>query len=210
MTNYTFKYRTLSEVLYESLINDPFYITLEKSIGRSQLEKKEMMLRYMDYSMVEGEHSGQIFIPAEHNYGVSIWLKPMREKEAQLKSDKKEFLITHLGQNAWRCYASIVNYMSLQSAPLIPHNAWYLSIVGLEPTRQNKGLGSGLIIPVLEKTDGMGFMTYLETFTPRNMKFYEKLGYTSIASFNEPITGSPYWIMTRQPESRIQNQISRA
>ncbi|MFZ1807345.1 MAG: GNAT family N-acetyltransferase [Cyclobacteriaceae bacterium] len=201
MTSYTFTYRKISEALYESLIDDPFYITLEKAIAGSKLEKKEMMLRYMDYSMMEGEHSGQIFIPANHNYGASIWLKPMGEKEEQLKSSKKEFLITHLGQNAWQCYSSIVNYMSLKSDPLIPTDAWYLSIVGLEPAHQNKGLGSGLIIPVLEKTDGMRITTYLETFTPRNMKFYEKLGYRSIASFNEPITGSPYWIMTRQPMS---------
>ncbi|MEQ9413325.1 MAG: GNAT family N-acetyltransferase [Cyclobacteriaceae bacterium] len=201
MTNYTFTYRILSEALYESLTDDPFYITLEKAIEGTQLEKKEMMLRYMDYSMVESEHAGHIFIPTEHNYGASIWIKPMGEKEEQLKSEKKEFLITHLGENAWQCYESIVNFMSQQSTPLIPPEAWYLSIVGLEPAHQNKGLGSGLITPVLKETDSMGITTYLETFTPRNMKFYEKLGYTSIASFNEPITGSPYWIMTRQPLS---------
>lgn len=202
MTDYTFTYRTLSEALYESLIDDPFYITLEKAIRGTQLEKKEMMLRYMDYSMIEAEHAGQILIPTEHNYGASVWLKPQKEKEReQLKSEKKEFLIKHLGQNAWQCYASIVNYMSQQADPLIPPDAWYLSIVGLRPAHQNKGLGSGLIIPVLEKTDGLGITTYLETFTPRNMKFYEKLGYTSIASFNEPFTGSPYWIMARQPMS---------
>jgi len=201
MTSYTFTYRKISEALYESLVEDPFYITLEKAIEGNKLEKKEMMLRYMDYSMVESEQSGQTFIPTEHNYGASIWLKPMGEKEEQLKGDKKAFLITHLGGNAWQCYSSIVNYMSQQSAPLIPPDAWYLSIVGLEPAHQNKGLGSGLIIPVLEKTDAMGITTYLETFTPRNMTFYEKLGYRSIASFNEPVTESPYWIMTRQPES---------
>lgn len=202
MTSYTFSYRTLSEALYQSLIDDPFYITLEKAIEGSKLEKKERMLRYMDYSMMEAEHSGQIFIPAEHNYGASIWLKPLGDKEeVKLKSDKKEFLISHLGQNAWQCYESIVDFMSLKSTPLILPDAWYLSIVGLEPAHQSKGLGSGLITPVLKKTDSMGIMTYLETFTPRNMKFYEKLGYATVASFNEPITGSPYWIMTRQPVS---------
>lgn len=120
MTSYTFTYRKISEALYASLVDDPFYITLEKAIEGNKLEKKEMMLRYMDYSMVEGERAGQTFIPIGHNYGASIWLKPMGEKEEQLKGDKKAFLITYLGENAWQCYASIVNYMSQQSAPLIP------------------------------------------------------------------------------------------
>lgn len=202
MTRYAFTYRTLSEALYHSLIDDPFYFTLEKSISGNKLEREEMMMRYMDYSMLEGEQFGQVFIPTEHQYGASIWLGPLEEKALeQLKSDKKEFLIAHLGQSAWQCYDAIVKYMSSKSSSLIPHDAWYLSIVGLEPAHQSKGLGSGLITPVLKTTDNAGSMTYLETFTPRNMKFYERLGYATVASFNEPITGSPYWIMTRQPKS---------
>lgn len=202
MTSYTFTYRTLSEALYKSLIDDPFYHTLEKAIGGNSLEKKEMMLRYMDYSILEGEQFGQVFIPTEHQYGAAIWVGPLEEKALeQLKNDKKEFLIGHLGQNAWQCYDAIIKYMSSKSSSLIPDDAWYLSIVGLEPAHQSKGLGGGLITPVLKITDNMGIMTYLETFTPRNMKFYEKLGYATAASFKEPITRSPYWIMTRQPMS---------
>jgi GNAT superfamily N-acetyltransferase len=200
MIDYIFKYKEISESLYDALAEDPFYYTLEKAIQGNSEEKKEAMLKYLDYSMIEGELFGLIFIPEAHNYGVSIWSKPLTDKEAiEKKSRKKEFFLNQLGLHAWIYYKSTVEFMSLKSSSLISSEHWYLSIVGLKPSHQNKGLGSSLISPVLELSDSKGLMTYLETFTPRNIKFYEKLGYEILDSFIEPITKAQYWVMVRKP-----------
>jgi GNAT superfamily N-acetyltransferase len=81
----------------------------------------------------------------------------------------------------------------------IQQSRWYLSIIGLAPEFQNRGLGGGLVKPVLEKADALGVPSYLETFNPRNRSFYTRLGYQEAASFVEPVTGSEYWIMIREP-----------
>ncbi|UOB18934.1 GNAT family N-acetyltransferase [Abyssalbus ytuae] len=198
---YLFKYRNLSEVLYDSLIPDPFYFTLEQTVSGNNGEKREAVLRYMDYSIIESEQFGKIFIPKNHEYGASLWSIPLNNKEEIIKKKKKkEFIINNLGENSWLYYKSVVEYMSLKSCNLVSSDSWYLSIVGLKPSHQNQGLGKTLINPVLEKTDSKGIMTYLETFNPRNMKFYEKLGYKTIKSFKEPTIKSDYWIMARQPD----------
>lgn len=199
MTKHTIKYLDLSSALYEALITDPFYFRLEKSVVGDKEQKREAIIRYMDYSMIEGQQFGQTFIPIDHTYGASVWLKPLTKTDAsRKKNDKKEFLLSNLGEAGWHCYQSIVEFMSSKSANLISSDAWYLSIVGLHPSYQNRGLGNSLIKPILESTDRLGVMTYLETFTPRNIKFYERLGYVTAKVFNEPTTGCDYWLMVRK------------
>ena len=89
--------------------------------------------------------------------------------------------------------------MSSNSEPLIDADAWYLSIVGVLPERQNRGLGASLIHPILEESDRAGVMTYLETFTPENMRFYARLGYRTAGEFHEPQSDATYALMIRPP-----------
>ena len=200
-TNYQFKYRVLAEALYESLKADPFYITIEKTIQGSLAIRKEAMLRYLDYSMIEGENYGELYLPKEHCFGASVWSKPLhKEIELERKTKKTQFLVEQMGQETLDRYSLITEFMSKKTLKLISPESSYLSIVGLKPSQQNKGLGAGLIIPTLAEMDRQKISTYLETFTPRNMKFYQRLGYSSIDSFQEPTTNSTYWIMLREPE----------
>jgi len=201
MTVYQCKYRDFAEALYDALIPDPFYMTLENSVPGSPATKREAMLRYLDYSMIEGETYGKLHIPTEHEYGVSVWSKPIaQEMELEKKSNKIQFMLNHLGQVAVETYLSITEFMSQNSIKPVSPKPWYLSIVGLKPCYQNKGLGAGLIEPILVESDRQRIATYLETFTRRNMKFYQRLGYRSIDSFHEPKTNSPYWVMLREPQ----------
>ena len=64
---------------------------------------------------------------------------------------------------------------------------------------QGQGMGGPLIEKGLQTTDTLKVPTFLETFTPRNMTFYNRLGYTAAASFYEPTAKAEYWIMTRDP-----------
>ncbi len=197
--NYQFKYRELAEALYNALKDDPFYSTMENSVSGDAVSKREAMLTYMDYSMTEAETYGELFIPGNHKYGVSVWLKPIDKiKESEKKSFKKFFLLTNMGQNSLNTYLKIVEYMALKTIDLIKPDSWYLSIVGIKPALQGQGLGATLINNVLDKTDKLKVPTYLETFTPRNMSFYERLGYKNIASIHELTVDSKYWIMKRE------------
>ena len=86
MMKHKFKYKKFAETLYRALRNDAFYVTLEKSI-KNYDSVKEAMLRYLDYSIIEGERYGELFIPENHAYGISIWAKPLNEA---LEKEKRQ------------------------------------------------------------------------------------------------------------------------
>ena len=196
-SSYRFAYRELAEALCAALANDPFYITLERHSTGS-----EGLLKYLDYSMLEAREYGELLVPQRHQYGVSLWLKPLdADRAAMMKAAKRQFLIEHLGESAEQVYQKMVDSMAVRSAQVVDDVYWYLSIVGILPEHQGQGLGPDLINPVLARTDDLGVPTYLETFTPRNHRFYQRLGYRVAAGFDEPITGAAYSVMTRSPVS---------
>ena len=198
--NFKFKYREYAEALYRALSEDAFYITMEESVDN--FESKEAMVRYMEFSMIEGEKSGELYIPEDHEYGVSVWAKPInRELEIKKHIEKKLFLLNKMGAKSLKTYNAIVDFMSAKAEAYIDKNSWYLSIVGVLPEFQGQGFGPALIKNVLEKTDRLKVATYLETFTPRNMTFYNRLGYQAIESFHEPTTDAKYWLMIREPSN---------
>lgn len=194
--SYNFRYRQFAQALYHALKEDPFYITMEASMDDDSAE--EGMLRYLDYSIQEAATYGELFIPKGQEYGISVWSKPIEMKLAQKKNrQKKDFINRHMGRNSLATYSDIVRFMSEKSAFLISDRYWYLSIVGVLPDYQGKGLGIKLVDNILQHTDDAKIPTYLETFTPRNMTFYNRLGYQVLDSFSEPTTGAKYWLMSR-------------
>lgn len=193
---YNFRYKKFAEALYEALRDDAFYVTMEKSVTDGS--SRDAMLRYMDYSMIEGEKYGELVIPSCHDHGSSIWAKPLQKRLAMEKSSaKKNFLINEMGEVSLRTYNSIVNLMAENAVSLVEKNFWYLSIIGILPEFQGQGHGFGLVKDVLKKTDELGVPTYLETFSPRNISFYHRLGFQVAGSFHEPTTNAEYWLMIR-------------
>lgn len=197
--NFKFKYRQYAKALHSALAEDAFYIAMEASVGNSE-SAKEAMLRYMEFSMLEAEKSGELYIPYDHEYGVSIWSKPISHNlEKQRQQEKKTFLLNEMGRRSLETYNAIVDFMSAKAEPFIDEDFWYLSIIGILPPFQGQGFGPALITNVLKKTDSLNVPTFLETFTQRNTTFYERLGYKSVQSFDEPTTKAIYWLMIREP-----------
>lgn len=199
---YTFYYnKNIAQALYLSLLEDAFYIELEKNIAADPAVRREGMLRYYDYSMREAELYGELVLPENGEFGASVWSKPTpAARSEKISLEKRQFLATHLGAQSLRSYTEIVDFMAEMSKDVVPADSWYLSIVGLAPHLQGQGLGGALIKPVLEKVDALGLPSYLETFTAKNMRFYQRLGYREAAFFDEPVTDSRYWIMLREAE----------
>ena len=200
MTQYDFKFRKYAIALYEALKEDAFYQTMENTISNGS--SREAMIRYMDHSMDEGKNYGELFIPGNHDYGVSVWSKPIDEMIKKEKYRRKtNFIINHMGKSSLETYNSIVDFMSEKARPLIDAAAWYLSIIGILPGYQGQGLGVGLVKRVTAKTDSLNIPTYLETFSPRSISFYNRIGYEVIDCFHEPTTDAKYWLMHREAEN---------
>lgn len=197
--NYKFVNKSVAESLYLSLKHEPFYIQVVRSVSDDPVKKQEAMIMYFDYSIKESQNYGALIIPDGQTYGASIWSKPTNDDFAkQIFREKSDFIRQYLGETSLKTYIDIVGFMSEKSNVIVPPESWYLSILGVTPAMQGKGLGGALVNPILEITDALGVPSYLETFTPRNLSFYQRLGYKEVASFIEPLTACEYWIMLRE------------
>jgi ribosomal protein S18 acetylase RimI-like enzyme len=129
-----------------------------------------------------------------------VWLLPQApDVAARVAADKRLFLATTLDAEGCANYHRIVDFMSTQGASVVDDDAWYLSIVAVDPRAQGQGLGRQLLEPTLAEADRVAATCYLETFNPRNLSFYERLGFGTAARFTEPTTGADYAVMVRHP-----------
>ncbi|MBY6159481.1 GNAT family N-acetyltransferase [Mameliella alba] len=192
------RYRSISRALYSALASDPFYATIEARSGTGHLG----LLAYFDLSIAEAESFGRAVYAPDAQDGASLWSVPLDHARAKSKSnDKSSMILAALGPEALATYKAICEFMEKAAEPLIDPSDWYLSILGLRAECQGRGLGAQLVRPVLADADASGAATFLETFTPRNMGFYERLGYRTVGQFREPVTDADYWLMRRLPQS---------
>jgi ribosomal protein S18 acetylase RimI-like enzyme len=59
--------------------------------------------------------------------------------------------------------------------PEEPH--WYLAMIGVDPSRQGRGLGSAVLKESLRRVDESGLPAYLESSNPKNVPLYERFGF---------------------------------
>ena len=85
--------------------------------------------------------------------------------------------------------------------PHEPH--YYLSTVATHADHQGRGLAAGLLRPVLDRCDAMGLPAYLESSNPRNLSFYERLGFVARGRVDVPdaddVWLTPMWRDPRDP-----------
>jgi ribosomal protein S18 acetylase RimI-like enzyme len=93
----------------------------------------------------------------------------------------------------------MIDYMGARARAIVGGDAWYLSIIAVAPQAQGRGLGGRLLTPTLAEADAAGAACYLETFGPRSIKFYERLGFIAREAFDEPTAQARYTLMVRPP-----------
>ncbi len=194
-------YPEYAAALFDALRPDPFYRTLEEAYP-DPAGARDAMLRYYDLSIREGAEWGRLGEPQNGAYGVSVWSVPLTPEEARRKQAAKEKgLVAAMGEACARTFAKIEAAMAEHEARLGLDGHWYLSILGVSPSVQGQGLGGGLLKPVLAQADAAGVSSYLTTFTPRNIPFYERQGYAVAGQFPEPTTGSEFTVLVRRPHA---------
>lgn len=194
LTRAEIRYRPLSLALRAALRGDPFYDGLE---ARARDDAGHAMLRYFDISCLDAERHGMLTAWQGDVMGAALWARPGAPPEA--RALKSALLENTLGPEAVALYKRVAASMGRLSAPHVTDSDWYLSILGLAPAHRGQGLGAGLVAPGLEAADRAGIATYLETFTPGNIGFYRKLGYTEVARCEEPVLGVGYHVLRRLP-----------
>jgi len=186
--------------LADALIVDPFYLAISVDFEHDMAARKAVLASYFGYSLGEAERTGRCLATEDGRLGAAAWLLPRAEEvDAAESAAKNEFLLATLGPRGHGNYHRIVEFMAARAPAVVPEGAWYLSILGVSPAAQGRGLGARLLAPTLAEADAAGVPCFLETFTPRSVAFYERLGFRTAARHLEPVTSSPYAIMCRLP-----------
>ncbi len=133
--------------------------------------------------------------------GAALWSPPDRNP---LQGDRVEDLFAalapHLGDDLLPRLGELAR--AAEHRPSVPH--FYLGILGVDPARRGRGLGSALLAPVLAECDRTGAVAHLESSNPRNIGLYERHGFRVVHGYRcgeaigEP-DGPVMTIMTRSP-----------
>ena len=108
--------------------------------------------------------------------GAACWHPPGAGRlPAEVVADFRRMVGELAGERAPMVLASLARIA--RRAPPEPH--WHLAAVGVVPDRWGEGLGARLLAPMLARCDRLGLGAYLESSNPRNLAFYERLGFAA-------------------------------
>src|SRR3984893_4243706 len=145
--------RTFSKTtptLVASLIGDPFYQAITVDCGVDVEVRFSVLSRYFVYSLQEADRTGRCTIHEEPGRGGCASLLPRTLEVAVAEaSTKAAYLAGLLGPKGWDNYRRIIEFMSHRSELVVPRDAWYLTIVGVHPAAQGRGMGAQLVRPTL-------------------------------------------------------------
>jgi GNAT superfamily N-acetyltransferase len=133
--------------------------------------------------------------------GIATWLPPGRviPTEDEIVASGLLEAIAAAPEAAERM-GPMVAYLDAQMERAIHGPHWRLEFFGVEPGLQGAGVGTRLVAPGHARADANGERCYLETFTRRNVAWYEKRGYRVAAEGVVPATDVPVWGMVRDPQ----------
>lgn len=200
MTDTAQQTRATATSLAAALISDPFYRSVTVACGDDAAARLTMLTTYFELALVEGFEAGRVDLADAAGNGAAIWTTdtplPLRQAAyAQREAALRELL----GPQGCANFAAIVANMEHALAQHGLQDAWYLSIAGIAPEAQGRGLGASVLAPGLAAVDAAGAVCFLETYNERSLPFYGRLGFEVAGRYLEAVTGSDYWLMLRQP-----------
>ena len=111
---------------------------------------------------------------ADDGGGAALWLPPGLEPDGE-----RLVRLTQAHSPARRLPALTEIFEQMAAFhPREPH--WYLPLIGVDPARQGRGLGSILLRHALARSDRDGVPAYLESSNSRNISLYERHGFVRL------------------------------
>jgi GNAT superfamily N-acetyltransferase len=138
---------------------------------------------------------GESYIDTSRSSG-AFWMPPGREQPDASALESMAALVPIVGDAIDRIRAAYQVMMDAHP----PESHFYLAGLGTDPDRQGIGLGSAVMMPVLERCDTEGIPAYLESTKERNVLFYEHHGFSVTGTIAPAPDGPTMWCMWRAPK----------
>ena len=151
-----------------------------------------------------GLQFGEVLTTTRPSAGAAVWLGPEAwevtpERAAAAGLDD---LPTIMGPAAAERFFSVLAAVDPYHHSHVPAVHWYVMVVGVAPEAQGQGLGRALLQPIIDRADAAGQPCYLETTQPKNVAFYEHLGFRRVVDTVESSSGLRVWTFRRDPPAR--------
>jgi GNAT superfamily N-acetyltransferase len=149
-----------------------------------------------------GVLTGEVYVTAGTLEGVALWLPPnVKWTRENIEASGMHETPTIIGNDAYQRYRDVVGREWQARERDMTAPCWYLFLLGVEPSRQRRGVGGELMRPMLERADAERVACYLETENQRNVAFYRKHDFEVIVNGEEAgATGVRFWTFSRAPK----------
>lgn len=185
--------RTISDVLARAFWDDPVFTWLlpKESSRYAHAE------RFFRSEIRALRRRGQVLTTPDLS-GAGLWAEPGRwqnsPRDLLTAGPRLAFSLGRRVPGAMRVLSTIE-----RAHPQERH--WYLAVLGTDPNRRGRGVGSTLIESVLATCDAEGLPAYLESSKESNIPFYRRHGFEVTDELSFPGTGPTFWLMWRDPRS---------
>jgi ribosomal protein S18 acetylase RimI-like enzyme len=184
----------MAATLARAFAHDPFYLFLAGTAP----ERNQRMRDGWDGILRFGSAGLAETYTTDDHAGIALWIPPGHSGPSFLDSLR---LMPSIGRLAgWRRLRTVTNAIGAlekRHRHHAPEPHFYLSALGVEPERQGTGVGTALMMPVLDRCDRDRISAYLETATGRNVLLYERLGFDVVEELTLPNTDVHGWLMLR-------------
>jgi ribosomal protein S18 acetylase RimI-like enzyme len=182
-------------VLARAFSDDPFwnFVTPDEEARVEQLHAWfPVGIRYGRlYGTLDTHGDGEVI-------GAALWLPPDRHEMTFWRMLRTGMLRTPriLGRSSFGRLNRASRALDQARLRLMPPDAEYLWILGVDPAHQGRGQGAATIGIGLGRTDARAKAAYLETYKERNLAFYARHGF-EIVSEEQPPEGPRFWTLLR-------------
>ena len=182
-------------VLARAFHTNPMFVWMLKD----EPSRPRKLTWFMKTAAKIGDKSGEVYAAPDRIEGAAIWLPPGKTtlSVGQLLSAGILAGPLRWGIAPFLKFMNVLNRFEHLHKEAMPGDHWYLMVIGVDPPRQGRGIGSALMAPVLRKADAARLPCYLETDKPEDVVFYEKHGFGIVVKDQLAKDAPPFWTMKR-------------
>ncbi|MZR64124.1 GNAT family N-acetyltransferase [Alcanivorax sp. DP30] len=144
---------------------------------------------------------GELVTSSESEDGAALWIPSDAMQHTTMDMLRLGLFPALFSQgipSILRQLAAVEDMQSMHRA-IISEPHYYLSVFGVNPDKQGKGVGSSILRPTLERFDKEGIPAYLDTHNPDNVSLYLRFGFEIAHHGYLPGGAVMHWAMLRQP-----------
>ena len=185
----------LSAVLGRAFVTEPM---LQWSLG-THGDVARRFTEYFEYFNETLTQLGMLW-EAGRARGAAVWIPADADNAWTQAVDASRPSVHTLTSDGGRRYDA---YWEWVGARISDEGMWHLDSVAVEAGSRGTGVGTGLIRFGLERARAENTGACLETATPKNVPYYEHLGFRVIDHANAPRGGPHTWFLRWDPSDAV-------